>query len=377
MSLPRHPLKESLRAPLGEEAVARVWQGIEARAGRPRFRPSRGLVGLLVAGAAALVVFVGYGRRDPGPLRFADGRAIVAVDAPASGAVLAMSDGSRIDLSGGARLEPLESSASIFVAILERGRAHFEVRPGGPRRWQIECGLASVEVVGTGFRCERGPGRLEVAVEHGVVLVRGERVPDRARRLAAGESLEVLEAVAAPSAAESGPPGSEESPAPTAAPRAASAPVRSWRELARDGHHHEAFAILGAQGFQKLTRHVGVNDLLVLADVARLSGHPADAVAPLERILSDFPADPQAPLAAFAVGRLELDALGRPARAAVALNRALALGLPESLREDVRARLVEAYLRAGNRAAARAAADAYEREFPAGRYTQSIESRLP
>jgi transmembrane sensor len=120
-----------------------------------------------------------------------------------------------------------------------------------------------------------------------------------------------------------------------------------------------------------------VTDLLVLADVARLSGHPADAVAPLERILNDFSADPQAPLAAFAVGRLELDALGRPVRAAAALNRALALGLPQSLREDVRARLVEAYLRMGNRAAARAAADAYEREFPAGRYTPSIESRIP
>jgi transmembrane sensor len=153
--------------------------------------------------------------------------------------------------------------------------------------------------------------------------------------------------------------------------------MKSWRELARDGHHREAFAALGARGFQKETRHVGVTDLLVLADVARLSGHPADAVAPLERILTDFPADPQAALAAFAVGRLELDALGRPTRAAAALNRALTLGLPQTLREDVRARLVEAYLRSGNRAAARTAADAYKREFPSGQYRQSIESRIP
>ena len=103
-----------------------------------------------------------------------------------------MSDGSRVELAAGARFTPLESTGTSFVAILERGSAHFEVRPGGPRRWQIECGLATVEVVGTGFDCARAPGRLSVSVQHGAVLVRGERVPDRARRLAAGETLEVL-----------------------------------------------------------------------------------------------------------------------------------------------------------------------------------------
>lgn len=377
MSPPRYPLKESLRAPLGEEAVARVWQGIEARASRPRRRTPLGLLTVLGAAAVAVVAFVAIGNRDAGPLRFADGRPMVAVDAPAEGAALAMSDGSRVELRGGARFEPLESSGSMFLAVLQRGAARFEVRPGGPRRWQIECGLASVEVVGTAFSCEREPGRLRIAVEHGVVLVRGEKVPDRARRLAAGESLEVLEAVPAPVVPPSERPKSAETSGPMIGLRSPSPPLRSWRELARDGHHREAFATLGARGFQKVTRHVGVADLLVLADVARLSGHPADAVAPLDRILSDFPADPQAALAAFAVGRLELDELGHPARAAAALNRALALGVPQTLREDVRARLVEAYLHAGNHAAARAAADAYKREFPAGRYTQSIESRIP
>ena len=125
------------------------------------------------------------------------------------------------------------------------------------------------------------------------------------------------------------------------------------------------------------TRQAGVGDLLLLADVARLSGHPRDAVAPLERILDAYPRDAQAPLAAFALGRLELDALDAPARAARALDRALALGLPQSLREDARARLVEAHARSGNAAAARAAAAAYRREFPDGRYRARIESQLP
>jgi hypothetical protein len=58
------------------------------------------------------------------------------------------------------------------------------------------------------------------------------------------------------------------------------------------------------------------------------------------------------------------------------LNKALALGAPQSLREDVRARLVEAHVRAGDQAAARSAADAYQREFPDGRHTKTITSLL-
>lgn len=51
------------------------------------------------------------------------------------------------------------ASACAFVFATVHGRreggallpADFEVRPGGPRHWTIECGLATVEVVGTAF----------------------------------------------------------------------------------------------------------------------------------------------------------------------------------------------------------------------------------
>jgi transmembrane sensor len=151
--------------------------------------------------------------------------------------------------------------------------------------------------------------------------------------------------------------------------------TRAWRDLAKGGRHAEAFAALGREGVRREVGRVGIADLFALADVARLSGHPAEAAAPLQRILNEFSADPQASLAAFALGRLELDSLGRPHRAAAALNRALALGIPQGLREDVRARLVEAYLQAGDRDAARAAADAYHREFPSGRHAKAIDAR--
>jgi transmembrane sensor len=385
MSRLQFPLNDHLEEARDEAALARMWQGIDARYPRRRRRRSPAIVfvsALALAGAAGAFLLA---RRDPGPLRFADGRALATVEAPADGALVPLSDGSRVELWGGARFAPLESSGSLFVAVLESGSAGFDVRPGGPRRWRIECGLATVEVVGTHFTCDRGPGRLRIAVQRGAVLVTGERVPDRVRRLVAGEALDVGDAPAAAAA----PPSAPAAPAeiddeiaepvrgPAApAPPSSMAPASAWRELARRGRHDEAFAALGPAGIRREARRLGVQDLFALADVARLSGHPAEAEAPLERILADHVSDPQACLAAFALGRLELDTLGRPQRAASALARALALGIPKTLREDVRARLVEAYVRARDLPAARAAAQAYLGEFPGGRYTSTIESEV-
>jgi transmembrane sensor len=378
------PLKDMLRDPTEEPALRRIWERIDGKLPDARRRRRRVVFGgLAFASAAACLAIVAVARHDAGPLRFRDGRALAAVDAPAGGGNVALSDGSSIELSAGARFEPLESSGTTFLGVLQRGSASFEVRPGGPRRWQVECGLATVEVVGTRFSCEREPGRLRVSVQRGTVVVRGERVADRARRLTAGESLDVFAAPGAPAASVAPLPGEvvAEDFAAEAPPDVEPVPVAeptgdarsSWRELARGGRAAEAFASLGAEGVRREARHLGVADLLALADVARLSGHPADAVAPLSRILNEFAHDPQAPLAAFALGRLELDALDRPRAAAKALERALALGVPRSLREDVQARLVEAYVHAHDRAAARVAAEAYLREFPTGRHRTQVE----
>jgi transmembrane sensor len=348
----KFPLKDGLRDPADEGAVSRMWQAVDARFPQRRSRRSLSLIIAPVMAVAAGVAVVAFLHHDAGPLRLADGGAIVPVEAPAAGARVSLSDGSTIDLSGGARFEPIESSASTFIAVLERGSASFQVTPGGPRRWQIECGLATVEVVGTHFSCVRGPDRLHVGVEHGVVLVRGERVVNRVRRLTAGESLDIVDATATPAGAAEAPaekaqtaaaaPVPEELPAGTENVAPARAPVSNWRELARNGRHREAFATLGAQGIRREAKRLGITDLFSLADVARLSGHPAEAVGPLQRIVDGFPGDRQASLAAFALGRLQLDDLNQPRAAAASFSRALELGPPQSLREAVRARLAEA-----------------------------------
>ena len=72
-----------------------------------------------------------------------------------------------------------------------RGEARFDVRAGGPRRWLVECGLASVEAVDAEFHCTRGESRLRISVERGTALARGPEVPEQMRLLSAGDSLEL------------------------------------------------------------------------------------------------------------------------------------------------------------------------------------------
>jgi transmembrane sensor len=388
------PLKDYLRDVVEEAAVCRIAEEIDSRIhGRKRRRllPFI-LIGATVA-ATAIVVATAHLHRDAGPLFLADGRDLVAVDSGGAPSDIGLSDGSHIRLSPGARIEPLESTGATFSAIVAQGRADFDVRPGGPRHWTIECGLATIEVVGTEFTCERWAGRLHVEVRHGVVLVRGDRVPQRARRLSAGESLDLRdEGRSAPIGGD--PADLAALPASTAVEGVSTpdatvemarrehgqphgAAARAWRDLARRGRHEDAYAALGTEGLRHESKRLGVNDLLALADVARLSGHPAEAVMPLDRILSDFASDAQAPLAAFALGRLELDSLGHAQAAASAFRKALALGIPRSLREDVLARLVEAYTRSGDARAAQRAARAYLDEFPTGRHAQAVQGWLP
>ena len=382
MSELRLPLKDYLSDSVDEAAIYRIAEKIYSRTrGRKRQRLLPFVLIGATAAATVLVVATTHRHRDAGPLLLADGREVVAVDSGDAPSEVDLSDGSHIRLSLGARIEPLESTGATFSAIVAQGRADFDVRPGGPRHWTIECGLATVEVVGTEFTCERGPGRLHVEVRHGVVLVRGDRVPERARRLSAGESLDLRDEgpAALPESDEA-----EGAATPDAAveiakrehSKTAGAGARTWRDLARRGRHEDAYAALGSEGLRHESKRLGVNDLLALADVARLSGHPAEAVMPLERILSDFATDAQAPLAAFALGRLELDSLGHAQAAASAFRRALALGIPRSLREDVLARLVEAYTRSGDTRAAQRAADTYLDQFPTGRHVPAVQGWL-
>jgi transmembrane sensor len=391
------PIKRVAGAPVDEVTTLRMWRGISRRRLRASSSPTRRNVLFPVAVACALTLVLGLVRpalhHDSGPLRLAGGNDLTILVGDASGRelVVALDDGSTIALAIDARLRALANTSSAVVALLETGRATFDVKPGGPRLWTIECGLAAVEVIGTRFTIDRVPHRLKVSVERGAVLVRGPLVKDRIARLTAGEALELDEPEAEGSAAKpdttapsttTAKPSDSATADPTAkAPERREAPVSMgdapkppavddvgarWRALARKGAHREAYAAIAPSGgVAHEAQGATVEDLLLLADVARLSGHPAEAVGPLQRVIREH-RGAQASVAAFTLGRIQLDSLGQAAAAAQTFAEAIALGLPQGLRESAFARIVEARARAGDRAGAKAAAEDYEARYPSG-----------
>jgi transmembrane sensor len=377
---------------------SRVWRQIEARRKDKRSKTAfRGAfaLGFGVAALASLLLLwrptpeskLAELQRAPAALTLAGGQTLRAWDASASVQEVKLSDASRIRLSRGARIEPLLSSGSRFELLLARGEAEFSVTPGGPRRWVIEAGLARIEVVGTQFIVDRRSESVQVSVSHGIVLVRGASVPGHVQRLTAGQALEVKPAAPAitPVVEAAAEPGAADA---VALPEIAlsAAPVRrvtrprpaasaAWRTHVSEGRFAEAYATLGPERFkQEIAAADSVDALLSLADAARLSGHPGDAVAPLERVLADFAVSPHAALAAFTLGRVQLDQLNAPQKAAAAFERAIIMHPPSAILADCHARLVEAYARGGNLVAAQHAAARYRTLFPTGRHDVDLDS---
>jgi transmembrane sensor len=301
--------------------------------------------------AASCFWLLSAGRIDAGPLRDAQGEVVSRLGGEKA-SVTSLSDGSRIELSPDSELEILDNDSSVFSCVLRKGRGMFEVKPGGPRRWQVETSLVLVEVLGTRFSVERRDNETRVDVEHGSVVVRGARVPDGVQKLAAGERLVVApspRAVAgmmAPSATSSATPRLEPSPAGGSreAPARVAEPPRSPPA-----------------------------DLLQSADEQRRRGDVRGAIQTLRTAVARGAEQPRRAIAAFTLGKLLLDAAGQPAEAEAAFRTCLRLSPPSSVAEDALARLVQAQVRAGKADAARNTARQYEQRYPGGRRLADVQ----
>jgi transmembrane sensor len=93
----------------------------------------------------------------------------------------------------------------------------------------------------------------------------------------------------------------------------------------------------------------------------------------LRQLLSEYPHDPRAPLAAFTLGRMLLIELGRPREAASAFAEVRQLAPDGPFAEDALAREVEAWRKAGDQDQVRAKARLYLRLYPGGRRIESIK----
>lgn len=268
-----------------------------------------------------------------------------------------------------ANVVTLERTATLERFRVEQHGAWFDVTPNR-KTVRVEAGDVVVEVLGTRFLVERVEARVHVVVERGVVRVSSRGV---VRTLEAGASgwfpEEVVEAPK-PVEPEVAPVPVEPPEEPTKAVESPRRPTKrkptvheaaapTWTVLAQSGDFDAAWSAMKTAPAPRDEPA----ELLLAADVARLSRHPDEALAPLRRVLEAHAKDPRAPLAAFTLGRVLLDDLGRPKEAAVAFERARLLAPEAPLAEDALAREVEALSRAQS-PEAKARAEMFLQRYP-------------
>jgi transmembrane sensor len=381
MSKLRAPIRDILDDRLPEADVQRLWRSLQRQTSRQSITRSWAMP-LMAAMVLTLLGVVGWLglRSTPAPVALviagADGLNPSRVLDGDVASVWALNDGSRIQLAGASRIEVLENNGQAFTMRLESGRGDFEVKPGGPRRWRIECGEPSVEVVGTSFVIDRDAWGVRVDVRHGVVRVRSKRIAGGVQRLKAGEHVYLP---SAPQAEQAAAAHGEAATAASAGQavrtsvRQADAPPTPIAQVASTPPH---VANTPPQRTAAAPRGGALESderakLLRRADQARRSGRIAQAEALLDRVREGWPGTPHAAIASLTLARMRIAAA--PERAAADLETALAAELPQGLREDAMARLVEAHARAGQVELAERAAQAYRRAFPDGRRAAEIE----
>jgi transmembrane sensor len=286
-------------------------------------------VGILAVAAVAVIV---WSIRSNG-----DGPQVAARDGlrsdPAN--LLRFADGSTAELKGAdSRIKTRSATSDLIDLDLVRGSARFDVVPRARRQFRIWVGAMRVEVVGTAFTVERLATSARVSVERGSV------------RVVSGASETLLT------------PGSAEivplPDLPTVSPRP-SPPVPPAPTEARTRHKADE-----------------PRALLAAAERARRAEQLDEAIVLLRRIVDQHPRDPRAPYAAFILGRVLLDELGRPREAAEAFARVGGLDPRTPLLPDALAREGESWSRAGELARAEARGREYLSRYPDGRRIREV-----
>jgi transmembrane sensor len=211
-----------------------------------------------------------------------------------------------------------------------------------------------VRVVGTRFRVELAGARVHVAVSDGKVEV---QEGEGRTAMEAGESRWF--------------PATEPTPKVGDPPPAVGTTDRArFLEFARAERFTDAYQLMS-----RSPSAVGgsAEELMLAADAARHSNHPEQALAYLRRVTKEHGSDSRAPLAAFTLGRLLLNQLGRPTEAAEAFALVSRLRPSGALVEDALARQAEALAAAGEQARSGKLAAEYVRRYPRGKHLSTMQ----
>jgi transmembrane sensor len=368
-------LARHVRVDVSDARIDRLWSGIAARL--PRSRPSRRWVwaGATVCALAAAILVARVVR--PRPDLVASAWEGASLETAAAALSVALVDGSRLTLDPNSRVEVGDRTASAVRLVLARGRIGCDVTHRPHRSFVVVADGVEVHVVGTRFSVSTehsgGTTRVEVRVERGVVEVRGTGSSDGIARVEAGRSWSQV--------TPTGPLPGVQGEAPSATPaerhvRALPTP-ETPRPPAPDTAPESgvARAIASPASSSSRARLVHVSDARELFEHARglwRSGRIQNAADTYQTLLTTYPRDPRAGLAAFELGRLRMDRLGDVRGAVRALEQAVALAPGAELREDAMARLAAANAGAHDPNGCARVRDRYLNEYPTGVHRRTV-----
>jgi transmembrane sensor len=361
-------LAERLRA-IGEHVDAGYDAGrTEAALARVRSKLQRRRATRIAVGSAATALCLAAGgfwaarghhdhRSTPVPL------------VPQAEALFALGDGSVVTPLNPASRVVAKTVSDRWVELeLVSGSAHFDVAPNRERTFRVDAGRVGITVVGTKFSVERQGERTAVAVQAGKVRVaweRGEQLLNPGER-GVFPPFEMAVELTPPQGPVAG-----ASESPPAQPRVA--PPRRAADSRGTAEHGEGAAACRALADRgRPDGAASVDDLLLAADEARTSGHPADSVRYLERALALHQGEGRRAVVAFTLGRVLLADLHEPGRAAGAFATARAADPSGPLAEDALAREIEARHRAGDESRARGLAEEYLKTWPSGSRVRAV-----
>ena len=266
-----------------------------------------------------------------------------------------LADESVVELGADAVLEVDAARPGQLEVRLQHGRARFKVTKNRARVFRVLAGTTEVRVV--------------VSVEEGVVEVRrGEEL----KRLTRGTSWAVTEPPpVAHSDTEAAEPVVEEPESPRAQTKA---PHRHVKRAPSPSAPREAASGGASTGLPPAPEGPSAEDLFRAAVDARRASRPHAAAQAWSDFLASFPDDPRAGLAAFELGRIEMDVSHDAPGALRALERAVALSPTAAFTEDAMARVVQLLDQRHDSGACKAARARYLARYAQGTYASSLSS---
>lgn len=339
---------------VSEVRVERLWANVERRLEARASRPLRWpwLAGAAFAMAAFALIFLDL--HQPA-LRSSLPAAEAKLETAGEARELKLSDGSELKLARRSRVMVEQNQLAGVALRLLHGELKCDVTHRPARTFTVLAGDVEVRVVGTEFSVkstlESAGARIEVSVLRGVVEIRSGREPGTVTRVAAGQSWTQLPWALSAEASSAAPPAVLDQPSKPVATGSATPPAAA------------------------LPTGPSARELFDRAGERRRAGDALGAARAYEELLNLHPGDARASLSAFELGRLRMDRLGDPAGAIAALERAVALNVGPSFREDALARLVSVYAAQGNFPACGRARDRYLQSYPRGVHVSAVSSR--